>query len=132
MSEDSTIDKIREVAETVENVMDEYDEEIEKIRSFVVGDDTVLDKYKVSEMDPLTELNDIGDSVEIVMGPVEEDVHEVQVAGREDGISIHFAGKEIIADGIDDDVEIEDTEVELNNGVLTARIPKQIDDTEEE
>lgn len=130
---DDTIDKIRDLVDTVDEVVSENEDIIRKASEFLVDGDGGLASHTVSEMEPLSELNEVDGNIEIVMGPVEEDVNEVTVKDMKGGIAIEFAGKEIVADGVDDDVEIEDSEVQLNNGVLTAQIPKERDrETEEE
>jgi len=121
---DDTIDRIKEITEVVSNVIEDNEDLIRKVSDMVDGGSGDERVYTITDRDVKKEVYEDEDGVELVMGPIKDDISDVGLEKLEDGIYVKFASEEIVIKDMGEDILIEDAEAKLNNGVLTVEVPK--------
>ena len=81
-------------------------------------------EISIADMDELSEMRSTEDKVEIVAETKLDGVGDVGIMKNGDEIKIQLGEKTVVANDVPEDLSLKESEVDLNNGVLTVVIPR--------
>jgi len=125
MSKDDTLDKVRKLLDLADTVVNEHEDTVRKVSDVISREGGKSETYEIDERDVRTEVFEEDGYFEVIMGPMEGDLSSVGIGNTGSGISITLSGEKVVLENVHDDVAISDTSAQMNNGVLTVRIPKE-------
>lgn len=105
------------LVKTIENVMDLYRENEEKIQE-IVGDSG----KKVANVEPLSEVQWEDDKVVVMFDDVDV-TGGVSITESENGVLFNISDEEVVVE-MPDDIDFDKHDVEVSNGVLTAEFKR--------
>lgn len=106
-------DNDRSIVDTVEGILELYEENEDKIKDIVGGNEKSIDA-----IEPLTEVHVEDDEVVIIAEGVDA-AKGYSMVSTDDGVVFNI-GDEVIEARLPDDTSVEDADVELVNGVLNV------------
>ena len=128
MSDDKEEDGISNILNTVKDVADFLDENSEMIDGIVGGSSGSEYKGELSHLDPLKEVTKTDDAYEVIMEVDEDGSLDIELTEGDDHVIMRFAGNKYKVN-VPSSALISDADAQLNNGVLTVKMP--IDEEED-
>lgn len=125
---DNIFKDILDLAEAGSSFLDENRETINR----VVGNVANSARLRVNEMRPLTEVQLTDDKLIVVVEVKEASLDSVDISMKEDEMVVGYGGEKVVVEDVPDDVNLDNGDADLKNGVLTLEIPREETDNEEE